>query len=157
MLHQAAHILWRNHEGAPDYLHTNERTWSFYTPCDRGSFFFFGFVYMIQKSSEHNRRRSKIVEADVIRQKFQMRFELPNRNRVANDDVTIINCSQIVFESCCVNGTNRKQNNKWQRGKKSEIVVALWRMQPIFTKPVGDFRTKISRFLLMYHMWYTAR
>ncbi len=32
MLHQARHILWRHHEGAPDCLHTNERTWSFYIP-----------------------------------------------------------------------------------------------------------------------------
>ncbi len=39
-------------------------------------FFLFCFVYMIQKSSEHNRRCSKIVEADVIRQKFQMQLEL---------------------------------------------------------------------------------
>ncbi len=33
MLHQARHILWRHHEGAPDCLHTNVRTWYFYTPC----------------------------------------------------------------------------------------------------------------------------
>ncbi len=32
MLHQARHILWRHHEGVPDCLHTNERTWCFYTP-----------------------------------------------------------------------------------------------------------------------------
>ncbi len=60
-------------------------------------------VYMIQKSSRHNRRCSKIVEADVIRQKFPMQFELPNRNRVANDDITITNRSRIMFESRCVN------------------------------------------------------
>ncbi len=41
---------------------------------------FFVFVYMIQKSSEYNQRCSKIVEADVIRQKFQMQFELLNPN-----------------------------------------------------------------------------
>ncbi len=52
---------------------------------------FFGFVYMIQKSSEHNWRRSKIIKADAIYQKFQMQFELSNRNRVAIDNVTIIN------------------------------------------------------------------
>ncbi len=32
MLHQARYILWRHYEGAPDCLHTNERTWSFYIP-----------------------------------------------------------------------------------------------------------------------------
>ncbi len=59
---------------------------------------------MFEKSSEHNRICSKMVEADVIRQKFQMQFELPNHNRVANDDITIMNRSQIVAESRCVNG-----------------------------------------------------
>ncbi len=58
---------------------------------------------MIQKSSERNQRGSKIVEADVICQKFRMWFELPNCNRVVNDDVMIMNRSQIVFESRCVN------------------------------------------------------
>ncbi len=51
------------------------------------------FVYMFKKSSEHDRRCSKIVKADAIRQKFQMWFELLNRNWVVNDDVMITNCS----------------------------------------------------------------
>ncbi len=68
----------------------------------RLSFLWQSFVYMFEKFSEHNRRRSKMVEADTIRQKFQMRFEFPNRNRVTNDDIT--NHSKIVFESCCVKG-----------------------------------------------------
>ncbi len=59
---------------------------------------------MIQKSSKHNQRCSKIVEADTIHQKFQMRFELPKRNRIASDDVTIMNHPGIAAESCCVNG-----------------------------------------------------
>ncbi len=45
------------------------------------------------------RAQPKVVEADLIRQKFQMWFKLPNRNRVANDNVTITNCSQIAIES----------------------------------------------------------
>ncbi len=42
-----------------------------------------------------------MVEADAIRQKFQMRFELPNRNRVANYDIAITNRSRLDL---CLNG-----------------------------------------------------
>ncbi len=58
---------------------------------------------MIQKSSEHDQRCSKIVEANAICQNFQMWFELPNRSRVANDDITIMNRSQITAKSRFVN------------------------------------------------------
>ncbi len=54
----------------------------------------------------------KVVEAETICQKFQMQLELPNRNRVANDDVTIMNCSQIAAELCCVNGVLVMWNNQ---------------------------------------------
>ncbi len=83
--------------------------------------FFFGFIYNIQKSSEHNRRcsmivevnlvclhiqessernnrRSKILEANPVRQKFQVQFELQIAIGLRNDDVTITNRSRITFE-----------------------------------------------------------
>ncbi len=72
------------------------------------SFLWQFFVYMFKKSSEHSQRRSsKMVKADAICQKFQMRFELPNHNRVANDDDIITNHVWITlceqgYRVCCL-------------------------------------------------------
>ncbi len=56
-----------------------------------------------------------MVKADATRQKFQMRFELPNCNRVVNDDAMITNCGQIMFESHCVNGAYMQFLVTWRQ------------------------------------------
>ncbi len=91
------------------------------------------FVYVIKKSSEHNQRRPKIVEADVIRQKFQMRFELRIAIESRNSDVTITNRSQIAAESrsgnASVNGAKQLKNTKMSE---------LW-MFRLMNRPRQDF------------------
>ncbi len=80
---------------------------SFTLQGDRGgstavrlSFLWQSFVYMFKKSSEHNWRHSKMVEADAIRQKFQMWLEL----QILIELQTILSQSQIVAESPWVDG-----------------------------------------------------
>ncbi len=59
VLHQARHILWHHHEGAPDCLHTNECTWSFYTPWEEVTHGLFTFnaalnsTYFLSLSAVH--------------------------------------------------------------------------------------------------------
>ncbi len=64
------------------------------------SFLWQSFVYMFKKCSEHNRRRSKMVKADAIRQKFQVglnfRIEIKLRTMMSRSRITAklcLNCA----------------------------------------------------------------
>ncbi len=117
--HDSATIRWRTCVCSRWYIHTTRWLRRF----DSGSFFFclfhlhypkilqaqpkmledcwsrLGLFMWWKKSSERNQRRSKIVEADAIRQKFQMWFKLRIAVKLRNNDVTIKNRSRITAES----------------------------------------------------------